>query len=69
MKALNEAEIIARYPEPIATHFINMKNSVDHLSVNNNAKFAIRIDHHYYITKIRIKLQTLYILIKMQRLA
>ena len=51
MKALNEAEIIAKYPEPIATHFIDTKNSVDHLSINNNAKFAIRIDHHYYITK------------------
>lgn len=51
LKALNETEIIAKYPETIATHFIDLKNSVDHLSIDNNAKFAIRIDHHYYITK------------------
>lgn len=51
MKALDEAEIIAKYSEPIADHFINLKNSIDDLAVNNNAKFAIRIDHYYYITK------------------
>lgn len=55
MKMLNEAEIIAKYPEPIANHFIELKTSVDHLSINNNAKFAIRIDHHYYITKNKDK--------------
>lgn len=51
MKALDESEIIAKYSEPIANHFIEAKTSVDDLSINNNAKFAIRIDHHYYITK------------------
>lgn len=55
MKALNEAEIIAKYPEPIAAHFIDLKTSVDHLSVNNNAKFSIRIDHYHYISKNRDK--------------
>lgn len=55
MKMLNEAEIIAKYPEPIANHFIELKTSVDHLSINNNAKFAIRIEHHYYITKNKDK--------------
>ncbi|MCM1126049.1 MAG: DUF3644 domain-containing protein [Lachnospiraceae bacterium] len=55
MKALSEAEIIAKYPEPIATRFMDLKNSVEDLSINNNAKFAIRIDHHYYITKNKDK--------------
>ena len=55
MRALDEAEIIAKYPEPIANHLIDVKTSVDDLSVNNNAKFAIRIDHHYYITKNKDK--------------
>ena len=55
MRALDEAEIIAQYPEPIANHLIDVKTSVDDLSVNNNAKFAIRIDHHYYITKNKDK--------------
>ena len=55
MRALDEAEIIAKYPEPIANHLIDVKTSVDDLSVNNNAKFAIRSDHHYYITKNKDK--------------
>lgn len=55
MRALDEAEIIAKYPEPIANHLIDVKTSVDDLSVNNNAKFAIRIDYHYYITKNKDK--------------
>lgn len=55
MKALDEAEIIAKYPEQIAQHFIDTKNTVDDLSINNNAKFAIRIDHYYYITKNKDK--------------
>lgn len=55
MKALDEAEIIAKYPEVIANHIIESKHSVDDLAINNNAKFAIRIDHHYYITKNKDK--------------
>lgn len=55
MKALDEAEIIAKYPEVIANHIIESKHTVDDLAINNNAKFAIRIDHHYYITKNKDK--------------
>lgn len=55
IKALDESEIIAKYSEPVATHFITLKASVDDLSINNNAKFAIRIDHHYFITKNKDK--------------
>ena len=51
MKALDESEIIAKYPEEIATKLLDTKNSLDELSYNNNAKFAIRIEHHHYITK------------------
>lgn len=51
MKALSESEIIAKYPEEIATKILDMKNGVDEISINNNAKFAIRIDHYHYITK------------------
>lgn len=53
MKALNESEIIAKYPEEIATKILDMKNNVEELSADNNAKFAIRIDHYHYITKKR----------------
>lgn len=55
MRALDESEIIAKYPEPIANHFIDTKTAVDDLAVNNNAKFAIRIDHYYYLTKNKDK--------------
>lgn len=52
MKALSETEIIAKYPEEIANKILDMKNKIDELSLNtNNAKFAIRIEHHHYITK------------------
>lgn len=51
MKALDESEIIAKYPEEIATKLLDVKNNLDELSDGNNAKFAIRIEHHHYITK------------------
>lgn len=51
MKALSETEIIAKYPEEIASKILDMKNKIDELSINNNARFAIRIEHHHYITK------------------
>lgn len=56
MKALSETEIIAKYPEEIANKILDMKNKIDELSLNtNNAKFAIRIEHHHYITKNKDK--------------
>ncbi len=55
MKALDESEIVAKYSEPIARHFIDAKTTVDDLAINNNAKFAIRIDHRYFITKDKNK--------------
>ena len=52
MKALNETEIIAKYPEEIASKILDMKNGIDELSLNNNsARFAIHIEHHHFITK------------------
>lgn len=51
MKALNDTEIIAKYPEKIAQKILDTKNSIDDLSLENNAKFAIRIDHFHYLTK------------------
>lgn len=55
MKALNESEIIAKYPEEIATKMLDAKNNIDELSQNNNAKFAIRIEHYHYLTKDKSK--------------
>lgn len=51
MKALNENEIIAKYPEAIAQKILEQKSTIEDLSVGNNAKFSIRIDHFHYLTK------------------
>lgn len=55
MKALDEAEIIAKYPEEIATKLLDIKNNVDEIMVNENDKFAIHIEHYHYITKDKHK--------------
>lgn len=56
MKSLSETEIIAKYPEEIASKMLDMKNNIDELSQNNsNAKFAIHIEHYHYITKDKDK--------------
>ncbi len=51
LQALEDSKIIGKYPEEIANKFLENKNKIEDLSVNNNAKFSIRIDHHYFITK------------------
>ena len=51
MKALNESEIIAKYPEEIATKLIDKKNDIDDIAMGTNEKFAIRIEHYHYLTK------------------
>ena len=52
MKTLSETDIVAKYPEEIAKKLLDMKNTVDELSIeNNNSKFAIKIEHHHYLTK------------------
>ena len=51
LQALEDSKIIGKYPEEIANKFLENKNKIEDLSLNNNAKFAIRIDHHYFITK------------------
>lgn len=59
MKALSETEIVAKYPEEIATKLLDTKNKVDELSLNNNEKFAIRIEHYHYLTKDKDKATSL----------
>lgn len=55
MKALEESEIIAKYPEEIATKLINANNTINDIISTNNEKFAIRIEHYHYITKDKDK--------------
>lgn len=59
MKALNETEIVAKYPEEIATKLLHANSTVNDMIVSNNDKFAIRIEHYHYITKNRDKATSL----------
>ncbi|MCI8654373.1 MAG: DUF3644 domain-containing protein [Clostridia bacterium] len=51
LQALEDSKIIGKYPEEIANKFLENKNIIEDLAINNNAKFSIRIDHHYFITR------------------
>ncbi|MDU5919644.1 MAG: DUF3644 domain-containing protein [Clostridiales bacterium] len=55
MKALDNQEIIAKYPEEIATKLINSNSYINTLIDENNNKFGIRIDHYHFITKDKNK--------------
>ena len=55
MKALQESEIITKYPEEIATKLLSVKSNIDDLMTNTNEKFAIRIEHFHFITKDKSK--------------
>jgi hypothetical protein len=51
MKSFNLSEIRAKYPEEIAMKLISTNNEISQLIDENNHAFAIRIEHHHYITK------------------
>ena len=55
MKALNEAEIRAKYPGQIAEKLIAASSALASEVAENNHSFAIRIEHHHYITKDKSK--------------
>lgn len=55
IKALDEAEIIAKYPEEIATKLLTVNDSIGEMISTNNDKFAIKIEHHHFITKNKDK--------------
>lgn len=49
--ALNVDEIRAKYPPEIAERLIGTNEELTPIIDENNSHFAIRVDHHYYITK------------------
>lgn len=55
MKSLSESEIRAKYPEEIANKMINTNSTISEMVENSNSNFAIRIDHHHFITKDKSK--------------
>lgn len=56
MSALNEEEIIAKYPEEISMKLLSVNSKINDLIVNSNSStFAIKIEHHHFITKNKDK--------------
>lgn len=51
MASLDTDEIRARYPQEIANKLIHLNEALSPIIEENNGRFAIRVDHHYYITK------------------
>lgn len=55
MKSLSESEIRAKYPEEIANKMISTNSAISEMVEYSNSNFAIRIDHHHFITKDKSK--------------
>lgn len=55
MHGLDENEIRAKYPEEIAKKIINTNNALSPVINENNHNFAIKIEHHHYLTKDKDK--------------
>lgn len=55
MRALNEAEIRSKYPAQLAERLLSVSQSLKSDIDENNDSFAIKIEHHHYITKDRNK--------------
>lgn len=51
MRALDAQRIRAKYPGQIAERLISMENALAPEISEGNSAFAIRIEHHYYLTK------------------
>ena len=51
MKSFNVNEIRAKYPDEISAKIIATNNELERLISANNHAFAIRIEHHYLITR------------------
>src|SRR5574344_125235 len=54
-KSLDENEIKAKYSDKIAQKLIGYTANLSKMIEDNNSNFAIRIEHHYYLTKDKDK--------------
>ncbi len=55
MLSFNETEIRAKYPGQIAEKLLDINSNLISLVNDNNDGFAIKIEHHHYITKDKNK--------------
>ena len=54
-KALDENEIRAKYSDKIAQKLLGLNDRISKIIDENNSNFAIKIEHHYYLTKDKTK--------------
>ncbi len=54
-KFFDENEIKAKYSDQIAHKLIGLNDKISKIAEESNNNFAIRIEHHYYITKDKEK--------------
>lgn len=57
--ALNVDEVRAKYPKEISERLINTNEELKPVINENNERFAIRVDHYYYITKDKNRASTI----------
>lgn len=50
-KTLDADEVRAKYPEEISNKLIGLNEALSPVINESNSRFAIRVDHNYYITK------------------
>lgn len=55
MSALNATEIRAKYPGQISEKLLTAVDEINRDIDGNNSNFAIRVEHHHYITKDKNK--------------
>lgn len=55
MRGLDACEVRAKYPVEIAEKILSTQDSLSKIISSNNSAFAIRVDHHYYLTKDKNK--------------
>lgn len=59
LNSLNLDEIRAKYPKEVADKLISINEELSPIIEENNNRFAIRVDHHYYLTKNKNKATTI----------
>lgn len=55
MQAIDNANIVAKYPEEIAEKLIEVNEGIEQLSSIQNHKFALKIEHHHLLVKDKSK--------------
>lgn len=53
--SINENDVRTKYPETIANKLISLNSNLSNIINENNNRFAIQVNHHYFLTKDKDK--------------